>query len=113
MAAAVLVRAIQPDIEIETMRRRRGRPDSELTNGPGKLAAALGLDLQDNGTLLGEGRLAILDGPAPAEPIALSGRIGLSSGHDLDLRFYLLGNPWVSRGRTGPLVKTARRPVRI
>jgi DNA-3-methyladenine glycosylase len=82
--------------------RRHGRPSVELTNGPGKLAAALGVDLSDYGTRLGEGRITVYDAPAPSEPIAVSGRVGLSAGWEAPLRFYLEGDPFVSKGRTGP-----------
>ena len=91
--------------------RRSGRPLSprDLANGPGKLAAALGIDLSRNREALdGTGSLVVYDAPAPDEPIASSGRIGLSEGHELDLRFYLEGDPYVSRGDIGP----RRRPPR-
>jgi DNA-3-methyladenine glycosylase len=104
-AAAVLVRALEPVLGIEVMAGRRGgRPLHELCNGPGKLAQALGVDLSDNGTRLGEGRLLVYDAPrVPPGDVAVSGRVGLSAGHDLDLRFYENGSRFVSRGRTGPL----------
>ena len=103
LASAVLIRAIAPAEGLETIRaRRHGVPDRSLADGPGKVAEALGLTLEDNGRRLGEGSLAVLDGPAPAEPVVVSGRIGLTEGHELPLRFYLGGHPGVSRGRTGP-----------
>lgn len=111
-AGAVLVRALEPLLGIEVMAaRRHGRPTPELANGPGKLAAALGVDLSDNGALLGSGRLQVYHGErSPDECVGVSGRIGLSAGHDLDLRFYIEGNAWVSRARTGPVgPKSARR----
>jgi len=50
LAAAVLVRAVQPILGLETMRERRGlhrlkgkKGDQQLTNGPGKLCQALGI----------------------------------------------------------------------
>lgn len=118
VAGAVLVRALEPAIGIEEMRgRRAGRDgrqlrDRDLANGPGKLAAALGIDLRANGTPLDGGFLAVYDGPPPDEPIASSGRIGLSTGHDLALRFYLEGNEYVSRGRTGAKPPTRRTRTR-
>ena len=110
-AGAVLVRAIQPQFGIDEMARRRGgRPLRELANGPGKVAQALGLDLTDNGTVLGLERIAVFDAPLPIEPVAVSGRIGLSAGHERILRFYLEGNEHVSGGRTGPR-RTARLTI--
>jgi DNA-3-methyladenine glycosylase len=103
-AGAVLIRAIEPLIGIDVMTaRRRGLPLRDLANGPGKLAAALGVDLSDNGSTLGVGRLAVYHGQRPTSAqIALSGRIGLSSGHELELRWYVRDSAFVSRGRIGP-----------
>lgn len=102
-AGAVLVRAVEPLWGLGTMRRRRGCvPDGELADGPGKTAQAFGLDLSDNGVALGAGRVAVHDAPTPAERVLESGRVGLSAGHGLPLRFYLEGVPFVSKGRTGP-----------
>lgn len=103
VAGGVLIRAIEPLFGVEEMeRRRKGRPLVELTNGPGKVAAALGVDLSDYGSVLGQGRVAVFDAPQPPEPVAVSGRVGLSAGWDAPLRFYLKGDPFVSKGRTGP-----------
>jgi DNA-3-methyladenine glycosylase len=108
VAGGVLIRAIEPLFGVDVMeRRRRGRPRIELTNGPGKLAAALGVDLSDYGTRLGEGRIAVYDAPPPDEPVQVSGRVGLSAGWDEPLRFYLKDDPFVSKGRTGPPRKPA------
>ncbi|PKQ15369.1 MAG: 3-methyladenine DNA glycosylase [Actinobacteria bacterium HGW-Actinobacteria-7] len=103
VAGAVLVRAIEPLVGIDVMTRRRsGRGIRELCNGPGKLTAALGIDLADNGTTLGEGNLQVYAGTRRAAGgIATSGRIGLSQGHELPFRFYFESNTFVSRGRTG------------
>jgi len=104
VASAVLVRALEPMIGVECMTARRGgRRLTELCNGPGKLAQALGVDLRDNGTVLGEGRLVVYDAPrVPAADVSVSGRVGLSAGHELDLRFYVNTSRFVSKGRTGP-----------
>jgi DNA-3-methyladenine glycosylase len=103
-AGAVLVRALRPVFGVETMTsRRHGRSLGELCNGPGKLCEALGIDLADNGTTLGAGRLAILDRAIAPGEIGVSGRVGLSRGHELPLRYFVAGDPFVSRGRTGPL----------
>jgi DNA-3-methyladenine glycosylase len=111
-AGAVLIRALEPLAGMDTMRARRGgRSDRELTNGPGKLAQALGLDLSDNAARLGEGFVAIVAGEA-VEPtqIVTSGRVGLSVGHELELRYFVRDEPHVSKGRTG--APRARRCAR-
>ena len=104
-AGAVLVRALRPVDGVDAMTsRRHGRPLHELCSGPGKLMAALGVDLSDNGSVLGEGRIAVYYGERPPlGELAVSGRVGLTSGHELELRYYLAHDPFVSRGRTGPL----------
>src|SRR5215210_3469861 len=52
---AILIRALEPVEGIEIMRKRRdGQPDHNLTNGPGKLCIAMGIDRSlDNADLLG------------------------------------------------------------
>jgi DNA-3-methyladenine glycosylase len=110
IASAVLVRALEPLVGVDVMERRRGgRHDAELCNGPGKLAQALGIDLSDNGRPLGEGRVVVYDAPrVPEVDVAVSGRVGLSAGHDLNLRFYIRDNRFVSKGRTGASPRRVR-----
>lgn len=86
---AVLIRAVDPVDGIETMRMRRGRPDRELANGPGKLCQALGIGLGDDGTdVLGAGRVAIVDDGTPPPPEPLIGpRVGISKAVDRPWRF--------------------------
>lgn len=112
-AGAVLLRAAEPLLGEETMRvRRGGRPQSELCNGPGKLAQAFGVDLRDNATGIDGGRLSVRAGKGVAdEAVSATGRIGLSRGHELPLRFLVAGSPYVSRGRMGPLRTTTRGRV--
>jgi DNA-3-methyladenine glycosylase len=103
-AGAVLIRALEPLEGIGIMTERRGgRSGKEIANGPGKLAQALGLDLSDNAARLGEGAVTVLAGdPIADADVVTSGRVGLSAGHELQLRFYVRDNACVSRGRTGP-----------
>jgi len=111
IAGGVLVRALEPLWGLAEMECRRRRPLPEITNGPGKLAAALGLDLSDNDAEIGRGRIAIYDAAPPEATIGISGRVGLSAGYELDLRFFIEGNPFVSKGRTGPSPVALRRLV--
>lgn len=113
IAGAVLVRALEPVCGVATMSARRGgRNGRDIANGPGKLAAALGVDLTDNGTSLATGRLIVYDGAVPSADIAVSGRVGLSAGHDLHLRYYVRANEFVSKGRTGPPAGSRRTDTR-
>ena len=75
------------------MRSRRGA--GELTNGPGKLTQALGIDLSENGSSLVTGPIRIVRG----EPLPyLTGpRIGITKAADLPWRFCALGSRDVSR----------------
>ncbi|MCD6352261.1 MAG: DNA-3-methyladenine glycosylase [Armatimonadetes bacterium] len=108
VAQAVLVRALEPLYGIEFMRERRGRQTlRELASGPARLCQALAIDLALNRADLTAGPLFFVrqpeGGSAPGavspERIVTTTRIGLpvGRGDDLPLRFYLLGNPHVSR----------------
>jgi DNA-3-methyladenine glycosylase len=103
VGAAVLIRAIQPTVGIDLMRRRRGDhlPLRDLARGPGRVCAALGLTLAENGIPLTGETLWLDDEPAlaPDAVIATSPRIGISVGTELEWRWYLAGNPYVSGSR--------------
>lgn len=114
VAGAVLIRALEPIHGIDVMAKRRGgRQLHELCNGPGKLAQALGVDLTDNGSMLGVGRLQVYAGLRPRRPkLRVSGRVGLREGHELPFRVYEADSRFVSRGRTGPSRPRVRRTDR-
>jgi DNA-3-methyladenine glycosylase len=99
--SAVLIRALRPIAGIETMRERRtGRVDRELLRGPGKLCAALGVDLDCNGASLLAPPLWIAAGESyPDAAVASGPRIGITRAADLPLRFHVRGSPWVSATR--------------
>ncbi len=108
-AGAVLLRALEPMSGIAIMEENRGgRPLVDLCSGPGKLCQACGITLAQNGEdLEGQEMWIEDDGFEPAE-IAVSTRVGLSKGSDLALRFYLPGNPYVSRRK--PSAPVAESP---
>ncbi|HZI19735.1 MAG TPA: DNA-3-methyladenine glycosylase [Pyrinomonadaceae bacterium] len=103
---AVLVRAVEPEEGIELMRERRPvRADRELTSGPGKLCRALGITRDLDGADLTAGREVWLEDigreVAPAE-IASGPRVGIAYAEEYAARpwrFWLAGNPYVSRPR--------------
>jgi len=88
---AVLVRAVVPVEGLPVIRERRaGRPDSELANGPGKVCAALAVDLSDNGTDLTapDARIRIVDdGVAPPRHPLVGPRVGITKAVDTPWRF--------------------------
>ena len=121
-AAAVLVRALVPVAGVNVMSRRRGTSERvRLTRGPGALARALGLDRRHDGTDLTAGPLWVANLPPAREGrrVARGPRVGIRLAADRPWRYWLEGEPCVSRGpravpapalrarRMGP----ARRPV--
>ena len=99
-ASAVLIRALEPFEGIDAMRRARGnRPDRELTNGPGKLCAALGITREHNSLPLFSGPLTIRAANAPPAKIRTSRRIGIRDSAHLEARYFIAGNAWVSKAR--------------
>ena len=99
---AVLIRALEPLRGLELMARRRGKPATsrELTNGPGKLTAALGITGADYGRDLCGDELFLED----ADDLVRA-RIGRSPRINVDYagewaalrwRFYERGNRYVS-----------------
>lgn len=95
---AVLVRAVEPIEGLEFMELNRGTEVlKNLASGPGKLCQAFGLDRRHNGLDLTESGLIIVDDGWMPEEIVTTTRIGIRLGADLPLRFYVAGNPHVSR----------------
>lgn len=101
IGAGVLVRALEPLAGIESMkRRRRTQRLRELTSGPGRLTASMGVDRRFDGLdLCARAPLWLGAIAQPAGAIGESVRIGLTRERDRLLRFYERGNPFVS----GPL----------
>ncbi|MBM3461755.1 MAG: DNA-3-methyladenine glycosylase [Armatimonadetes bacterium] len=98
---AVLVRALEPLEGIPLMAARRAltEGDLRLSNGPGKLAQALGIARGQNGAPLFDTRSALRiesDGPQKGD-IVVSPRIGIRQAADMMRRFHLAGNSCVSR----------------
>lgn len=103
---AVLVRALEPVDGIEMMRLRRpGQPDASLTDGPGKLCMALGIDRTlDRADLTGD-RAWIEEGsqPIPRSRIACGPRIGINyagAWARKPWRFWIRASSSVSRRRS-------------
>lgn len=98
VGAAVLVRAGEPLIGFEVMRLRRPRAaERDLCRGPGRLAAALGIDRRLDGCdLTAAGPLWLAAPQRPPRAIGTSARIGLTKEAERPLRFYERGSPFAS-----------------
>lgn len=103
IAAAVLVRALEPIEGIDIFRKNRpGKKDKNLLSGPGKLCMAFNIDKSWNGAILskpkkGKNSIYVCHGiPVDESDIAASSRIGISKAETLPWRFVLKNSPWLS-----------------
>lgn len=99
IGSAVLIRALVPLDGLALMRERRPRAtrDRDLTNGPGKLCAALGVDGTLDGVLLDAPPLWLSRGtPIEDARVVVSPRIGITRGADLPYRYFVRDEPYVS-----------------
>ncbi len=119
VCSAVLLRAVAPLAGQDVMRRARNAASRRrstkpfrsvnLCSGPARLCQAFGLDRRDDGVDLvaasaAGSRLPIVivdDGTPPPDQPGRSGRIGVSRAPNRPWRFYVAGEPNVSRSR-GP-----------
>ncbi len=113
LAAAVLLRAGRVVEGHDLARERRGPvADVRLARGPGNLAQALGITLDDLGTPVTTGAGLGL-GERVEEPEILAGpRVGVSLAAEEPWRFWIAGDPTVSAYRRSPRAPrtAARRP---
>jgi DNA-3-methyladenine glycosylase len=101
VGAGVLLRALEPLEGINLMERRR-KTDKlvDLARGPGRLAAALQIDQRLDGVdLCADGPLWLGTAVRETAQIGTSARIGISREVGRLLRFFELGNPFVSGPR--------------
>jgi len=96
--AAVLVRAVEPKEGLDLMIKRRKIKNKEnLTNGPGKVCKAFGLDKSLNGADICSDVIWIEDRGENPEKIVSASRIGIKVGKDKKWRFYIEENRFVSK----------------
>ena len=103
---AVLIRAVEPLLGVETMLKRTGRKivDNTLTRGPGNVGKALGISKDDSGLNLLGNKIFICEDKRGSnlltdDLIGSSKRIGVESAGTaalLPYRFYVKGNKFVS-----------------
>ncbi len=106
IAEAVLVRAMEPAFGLDSMSARRSvAKPHDLTNGPGKLCAAMNIDRSLDGVDLCDVKSPLFIARNPAlksflrqrGPVVTTTRIGITQAASLPLRFYLEGSQFVSR----------------
>jgi DNA-3-methyladenine glycosylase len=97
MAAAVLIRALEPTHGVETMRRRRHLDDERaLCSGPGKLTEALGISIAHNGLPLDQPPIALHARTEKVE-VATGIRIGITKAVELPWRYGIKGSRFLSK----------------
>jgi DNA-3-methyladenine glycosylase len=102
---AVLIRAVEPVEGIKRMIKNRfGRKllnDSEifnLTSGPGKVCKAFNITYEHYGTDLTGNKIYLFNLPLKmGERVVSSGRIGITKSKELNWRFFIKDNPYLSR----------------
>ena len=101
-AGGVLIRALQPLAGLEVMAERRqvGQNLRLLTSGPGRLCQAFAITrAEDNGAdfTSEQSLLQIRDDGFVAGEVSVTPRIGITKAADTPARFFLTGNPYVSK----------------
>ena len=100
----VLIRAIEPVIDVDQLISNRGKSGVLVSNGPGKLMQALGIqDQAMNLQLITDSDLAIdLAQRRTPQQITAVPRVGVNAAAasgQLPLRFIVAGNPYISDSR--------------
>lgn len=107
---AVLIRAVEPIEGINIMKKYRGITKNiyELTNGPAKLCMSLNIDRKLNGADVTKPDSIFITKPDKKElfEIATTKRIGLNVGEHFLYRFFIKGNPYVTKHKFNRLVET-------
>lgn len=101
IAAAVLIRALEPVRGLPLMHKRRRVNDvHQLTNGPAKLVSAMGITKEYYDQPVYRGPLTV-QRPLGDRPkhISRGPRIGISRGQQFPYRFWLTDNSSVSQAR--------------
>ncbi len=102
--SAVLIRAVQPTHGIAVMQKRRGTTQLHLlATGPARLCQAFGIDREIDGLDLTQRRRIWFEDtqtePISENSIRITQRIGVTSAKELELRYVIAGNPFVSGPR--------------
>jgi DNA-3-methyladenine glycosylase len=98
VGAGVLLRALEPLVGVPQMAERRGGTQLvDLARGPGRLSAAMGITLSDDGRdLCNGGPLWLARETHRPAKIGVSTRIGITKAAERRLRFFEVGSHFVS-----------------
>jgi DNA-3-methyladenine glycosylase len=97
VAAAVLIRALEPVDGLDVMAARRGVEIPRLLcSGPGRLCQALGVTGEHDGLLLDRPPFELLPASAPVD-VMRAPRIGITKAADRPWRYLVAGSRFVSR----------------
>ncbi len=105
VASAVLLRAgeVLSGLDVATARRPTARRTADVARGPANLAAALGLNLSDNGAdVLDPAAEVRLESVRPPPQVSSGPRVGVSAAADVPWRFWVPGSVAVSAYRRAP-----------
>jgi DNA-3-methyladenine glycosylase len=99
---AVLLRAAEPIAGLELIRAARpaAKRDRDLCSGPARLCQAFGIDRKQDGADLvtaDHGLTIVDDGTPPPKDPAVGPRIGIRHAAEEPWRWYVRGNPHVSK----------------
>ena len=111
--SAVLIRAVEPVDGIEYMKKNRKIHEGSvnLTNGPSKFCMAFKIGRDDNAIDLCEDRIKIYsNGVKDNFTIAVTERIGIKEGAELPYRFFIKGNPYVTKHKLNNKLISEIRP---
>jgi DNA-3-methyladenine glycosylase len=101
MSSAVLLRALAPLSGLDLMRASRpaAKRDKDLCSGPAKLCQAFGIDREQDGVDLvdGDDVRVLDDGTPPPDAPGVSPRIGITLAVDEPWRWFVPGDPNLSR----------------
>jgi DNA-3-methyladenine glycosylase len=100
--SGLLIRAgeVVEGTDLARARRPRGGPDRDLARGPARLTQALALGRVDNGRDLCDGGPLTVhqrDASAPEVVVRTGPRVGVAAAWDVPWRFWIDGDPTVSR----------------
>jgi DNA-3-methyladenine glycosylase len=97
VAAAVLLRALEPTQGLDAMRARRGLDEPRLLcSGPGRLCQALAITREHDGLALAEPPFELRERTAELSVVA-GPRVGITRAADRPWRYGVAGSPYLSR----------------